>query len=213
MESSLAGINEAHKAGLFSRFGLANYPAKDVENICEHCKAHNYVLPTAYQGNYSAIARRLESELFPTLRKYGIAFYAYSPLAGGFLTKTKQDIADEKGRFVSNTTLGQLYRLTYAKPAYLEALSQWEDIAKEAGVSRAELAYRWMVYSSPLKAENGDAMIFGASSLNQAKQTLEGVGKGPLDGKVVDKVEKLWKTVEHEAPVENYVNEFFNAGV
>ena len=28
----------------------------------------------------------VEPELFPALRKYGLSFYAYSPLAGGFFT-------------------------------------------------------------------------------------------------------------------------------
>jgi aflatoxin B1 aldehyde reductase len=43
------------------------------------------------------VARKQEEVLFPTLRKLGIAFYAYSPIAGGFLTKTKKDIEDGKG--------------------------------------------------------------------------------------------------------------------
>ena len=48
----------------------------------------------------------------------------------------------------------------YAKPAYLEALSEWEAIAKDiAGCSKADLAYRWVTYSSPLKSEYGDGII------------------------------------------------------
>ncbi|KAI9326453.1 hypothetical protein DFJ73DRAFT_783498 [Zopfochytrium polystomum] len=48
----------------------------------------NTATSTIYQGAYSAITRRQETELFPVLRRHGIAFYAYSPAAGGFLAKT-----------------------------------------------------------------------------------------------------------------------------
>ena len=48
------------------------------------CKENNYVLPTVYQGNYNAITRKNEDELFPLLKKEKISFYAYSPVAGGF---------------------------------------------------------------------------------------------------------------------------------
>lgn len=38
-------------------------------------RAKGYIQPTAYQGVYNAIHRAVEPELFPCLRKYGIAFY------------------------------------------------------------------------------------------------------------------------------------------
>ena len=45
----------------------------------EICKAHGYVKPVAYQGIYNAIHRQVEPELFPCLRKYGLAFYEFNP--------------------------------------------------------------------------------------------------------------------------------------
>ena len=92
----------------------------------------------------------------------------------------------------------------YSRPAYLEALEQWEKIAREAAVSRADLAYRWVKYNSPLKAEYGDALIVGARNLEQLKQTLEGANAGPLPADVVDKIDVVWNTIKHEAPLDNY---------
>ena len=46
------------------------------------CKSNGYVLPTVYQGMYNGVTRQVELELFPCLRKFNIAFYAYNPLAG-----------------------------------------------------------------------------------------------------------------------------------
>lgn len=204
ISETLAGINEAYKSGAFERFGLSNYKVEDVQKVYAHCKENNYVLPTVYQGNFSPVAQLSVTLLFPTLRKYGISFYAYSPLAGGFLTKTKQQILDGAGRFNRNEPIGNMYANLYSRPAYLEALEKWDTIAKEAGCSPADLAYRWVKYNSPLKEENGDAIIIGARNHEQLKQTLEGVNAGPLSDEVVKKIADVWKTIEHEAPLDNY---------
>ena len=154
-------------------------------------------------GNYSPVARKQEELLFPTLRKLGMAFYAYSPIAGGFLTKTKQDIQEGKGRF-DPAMLGGLYSNLYAKPALLEALGEWGDIANDEGIPKAELAYRWVTFNSPLKHENGDAIIVGASSFQQIKETLGYVKKGPLSENAVKRIDEVWQKIEHEAPLDNY---------
>ncbi|KIW88390.1 uncharacterized protein Z519_10959 [Cladophialophora bantiana CBS 173.52] len=203
LEETLAGVNEVYKTGVFKRFGLSNYSPADVQKVYDVCKANNYVLPTVYQGNYSPVARRQETELFPTLTKLNIAFYAYSPLAGGFLTKTAQQIKDGAGRF-SEEALGGMYRQMYMKPSYLEALSKWEQIANEEGCSRAELAYRWVTYNSPLKKQNGDGIIVGASTVEQLEQTLSGIEKGPLSSKACEGIDKIWEEIKHEAPLDNF---------
>jgi len=112
LEETLAGINDAYQAGLFSRFGLSNYPASEVQAAYDICKANGYVLPTVYQGNYSPVARKQETILFPTLRKLNMSFYAYSPIAGGFLAKSKQYILDKKGRFDPDTPIGMYHPMT-----------------------------------------------------------------------------------------------------
>ncbi|KAK5127092.1 hypothetical protein LTR85_008452 [Meristemomyces frigidus] len=204
IENTLEGVQEVYKSGFFKRFGLSNFKAEDVQKVYDICKEKGYPLPSVYQGNYSAVARKQEELLFPTLRKLGMSFYAYSPIAGGFLTKTKQDVLDGKGRFDTSTPIGQMYAGMYSKPAYLDALVQWEQIAKDEGTSRADLAYRWVKYNSPLKPELGDAIIIGASSHKQLKETLDSINKGPLSDKAVKAIDGVWETISHEAPLDNY---------
>ena len=84
-EESLKGIDEVYRSGAFKRFGLSNYTPAQVREVLEISKKNGYVKPTVYQGNYSAVARLAENELIPLLKKEGIAFYAYSPIAGGLL--------------------------------------------------------------------------------------------------------------------------------
>ena len=152
----------------------------------------------------SPIARKQETVLFPTLRKLNIAFYAYSPLAGGFLTKTKSDIAAGKGRFDASSALGQEYIGMYGRPAYLDALEKWESISQDEGVGKAELAYRWVAFNSPLRREFGDRILFSGSTYRQVEETLGFVTRGPLSQKAVEGIEELWRGIEHEAPLDNF---------
>jgi|SRR5271154_1284220 len=97
-----------------------------------------------------------------------------------------------------------MYATLYAKPSLIAALEEWDAIAQEAGCSKADLAYRWVTYNSPLKPEYGDAIIIGSSSIEQAKQTLQGLGAGSLGPEVCAKIDHLWKSIEHEAGVDNF---------
>lgn len=203
IEETLAGVNEIHKAGIFKRLGLSNYTADQVRQIYAICKQNNYILPTVYQANYSAVARKNETILFPTLRELGISIYAYSPIAGGFLVKTRQQIQEGESRWGTDF-IGQLYNGLYNRPSYLEALDNWNAIAEKEGVSKAELAYRWIASHSHLKAELGDAIIFGASKLAQIDQTAAYLKKGPLSPEAVKKIEEIWTKIEPDAPVDNY---------
>lgn len=201
-EETLAGVQEAYKLGLFKQFGLSNYTPEHVEKMYNLAKEKGYVLPTVYQGNYNPVARKQDTELFPTLRKLNMSFYAYSPLAGGFLTKTAEQIAEGAGRF--GDALNGLYKKLYAKPSYIKALEKWEAVAKQENVSRAELAYRWVVYHSQLNKDLGDAIIIGARNFEQLEQTLISTRKGKLSDAALKGIDEIWEEIKHEAPIDNY---------
>ncbi|KAJ4989200.1 aldehyde reductase [Stagonosporopsis vannaccii] len=201
-EETLEGINEAYKQGLFKRFGVSNFSAEQVQQVYDIAKAKGYPLPQVYQGNYNPIARHSETQIFPTLRKLGIAFYAYSPLAGGFLTKTAADLDAGAGRFNAQA-LGGLYKLMYDKPSLRAALTKWEEVAQQEGVTKAELAYRWVAHHSDLQGED-DGVIFGAGTLKQAEQTAQALKAGRLSASAVKNIEEIWQSVRADAPLDNY---------
>ena len=197
-----------YQAGKFKRFGLSNYLADEIEEVVRICRQNNHVLPSVYQGNYSAVARRTEAEIMPTLRKHNISFYAYSPIAGGFLTKdVAKFIAGGEGRWDPKSMIGGMYHTLYNKPAMLEGLKLWEKISKDSGIPKAELAYRWVAYNSALKAELGDGVIFGSRNAEQLKQTIAALKKGPLTAEVAGQIDEVWKIVETDAPLDNF-NDF-----
>lgn len=158
-----------------------------------------------YQGNYNPVARKIEADLFPVLRKLNIRFYVYSPLAGGFLVKTVEKIKNpDSARWTRGQAAGDLYHSLYNKPKMLEALEKWEAAAKIAGTTKAALAYRWVMYNSAIKENVGDAIIVGASSVKQLEETLSCFKEGPIPEKALKQIDEVWELVKDEAPVDNY---------
>ncbi|TVY12909.1 Oxidoreductase sirO [Lachnellula arida] len=206
IEESLSAIREAYAAGKFKRFGLSNFLPADVQKIHEIQKAANSVLPTVFQGNYNPVSRHIEEDLFPLLRKLNISFYAYSPIAGGFLVKDAAAIRsqDVEGRFGAKTGSANLYATIYGKESLLGALEEWGDIAREAGVSKAALAYRWVSYHSALRPGLGDGIIVGARKMGQLEETLVAIQAGPLDKVTAEKAGAVWSKVKAEAPRDNW---------
>jgi aflatoxin B1 aldehyde reductase len=83
-EEAAEAMNQAHREGKIKHWGISNYTAEEVQRFIDICEEHGWVKPSVYQGHYNPIVRSGEPSLFPVLRKHNIAFYAYSPAAGGF---------------------------------------------------------------------------------------------------------------------------------
>ena len=100
---TLTGVKKLHEEGKFEELGLSNYPAWEVAHVYHLCDKMGMVKPTVYQGMYNGITRQVEMELFPCLRRLGMRFLAYNPLAGGLLTgKHRFDADPDQGRFKGN---------------------------------------------------------------------------------------------------------------
>jgi len=162
IEETLSAISQLYTEGKFKRFGISNFRPADVQKIYDIQTANKSVLPTVFQGNYNPVSRHIEEDLFPLLHKLKISFYAYSPIAGGFLVKDAEQVRNKTagGRFGENPRVGALYTSMYGKESLFQALGQWGKIAEAAGVSKAALAYRWIAYHSALKKDVSFFFLF-----------------------------------------------------
>lgn len=191
---TLSAVNTVYQRGLFRRFGLSGFPAADVEAVYNHCLDNGYQVPTVYQGSYNAFSRHKETTLFPTLRKLNMAFYAYSPSAGGFLGKT----AKQAEMMAANVhTVSATCKSYVDNSRYLEMLRKWNDVALDEGISASDMAYRWATYHSMLDHQHGDALIFNTSSMEQLKETLDGIEKGPLSNKASVEINAIWEAIKN----------------
>ena len=99
---------------------------------------------SALQTEYSLWTRDPEEAVLPAVRELGIGFVAYSPLGRGFLA----------GRFRSADDLGTEGDFRSHQPRFqddnlrrnLELLARLEEIAREKGITPAQLALAWVLH-------------------------------------------------------------------
>jgi len=192
IERTLGGAQELYEEGLFEELGLSNVSAAEVEEYVALADQHGWVRPTVYQGPYNAVARSVEAELLPALRRSGIRFHAFNPLAGGaFAPSFGDEQSVESGsRFDDSHRQGQSYRQRYWNDAYLAAMRGVREKCQEAGLSPIDAALRWLVHHSALDGSYNDGVILGASSVRHLQANLESVSAGPLPEAIVSAMEE-----------------------
>lgn len=198
IENALSACADLHQQGKFKELGLSNFPVWMVLDIWRLCKKHGWPRPTVYQGMYNALSRKVEAELFPTLRKLGMRFYAYNPLAGGLFSGKYSDYhgTPEPGRF----TFRPNYRDRYWKETFFDAVHEITEECKKNQVALPEAAFRWLACHSCLDRSEGDGIIIGASKLSHLDQNLTSVGKGPLPESVVNAFSAAWEKSKADSP-------------
>ncbi|XP_020622396.1 aflatoxin B1 aldehyde reductase member 4-like [Orbicella faveolata] len=210
IEETLSAVNHLYKEGKFKSFGLSNYSAWQVAEIYYLCKMNNYPLPTVYQGMYNPVTRDVEKELFPCLRRFGIAFYAYNPLAGGLLTgKHRYEDRDsgkiQHGRYAGTGPWADVYVKRFWKKPLFDLLDKLkvtlDRIYGEGKVSLIDATLRWMYHHSHMDGAHGDAVILGASSVKHLEENIKSTKHGPLHEDVVKIFEETWGEIKSDCPL------------
>ncbi|KAK4039723.1 NADP-dependent oxidoreductase domain-containing protein [Parachaetomium inaequale] len=202
-EEACEAMDQAYREGKIKKWGISNYTADEVQEFLNICEARGWVKPAVYQGHYNAIVRSNEKQLFPVLRKHGLAFYAYSPAGGGFFAGNHNNTA-AGGRFDKSHFLGGKYSEFYVKPSITAATDKAVAVAAQHDIGGHAAALRWTAHHSILSAEHGDSVIVGASSVEQLKANLDMIEQGPLPQDVVAALEAIHAEVGDEASYHFY---------
>ena len=138
IEETVGAMAELVAAGKVRFLGLSEAAPATIR------RAHAVHPISALQTEYSLWTRDPEGEILPTVRELGIGFVAYSPLGRGFLT----------GRFHDAQDLGNEGDFRHRHPRFqgdnltrnLELLRRLDEIARDKGVSPAQLALAWVLH-------------------------------------------------------------------
>ena len=179
---TLEAMDALRKEGKFKKLGISNYLREEVDQLMAICAEKQLEQPAAYQGCYNPITRELETDLLPCLRKHNISFYAYSPAAGGVFSDEQRP----DNRFKSKTIVGGMYAGMYKRPAIDAAVENVKKVSRAHGIAPHDAALRWTVYHSKLSGAHGDAVLLGASSVDQLRKCLDAIEAGPLPQEVLD---------------------------
>ncbi|KAI4224737.1 MAG: hypothetical protein L6R40_008419 [Gallowayella cf. fulva] len=195
-ENTAKAMNDAIQQGKFKKFGLSKYTAAEVQRFIEICERNSYTRPSVYQGHYNAIVRGAEKELFPLLRKHSIAFFAYSPAAGGLFSGN----TDTSTRRSDDNVVGKLYRALYGQPPVQASVNTVRDAIKKYDISGHAAALRWTAYHSVLDGKYGDGVIFGVSNMQQLHKTLHALEAGALPAELAEDISAIYATVKGAEP-------------
>jgi len=136
IEETVGAMAELVKAGKVRYLGLSEAGPKTIR------RAHAVHPISALQTEYSLWTRDPEAEILPTVRALGIGFVAYSPLGRGFLSgaiRSAEALAPSDWRRLNPRFQGE--NLT----RNLELVARVEAMAREKGISAAQLALAWVL--------------------------------------------------------------------
>ncbi len=160
----LAAFGPHLQSGKIRYLGLSNETPWGVLEFCYVAQDLGLPRIVSLQNAYNLLNRVFEYGLAEVCRHEQVGLLAYSPLAFGHLTgKYCQAETDPNARLNQFQTFGHRYR----KPNVKAATSGYLEIAKQHGLSPAQLALayvrsRWFVTST----------IIGATSLTQLQENL-----------------------------------------
>jgi aryl-alcohol dehydrogenase-like predicted oxidoreductase len=137
LAETLGTFGAAQADGLIGAYGVSNFDATQMQ------AALAAGAPRAVQNSYSLLARRDEREVLPLCARRGVAYLAFSPLAGGWLTgKYRRGAVYPAGSRM--TQRPEPYQEFVTGPIF-EALDRLRAIAARRGTSMAGLALGWLL--------------------------------------------------------------------
>jgi aryl-alcohol dehydrogenase (NADP+) len=143
---TVRAIADLVRAGKIRHFGVSNYRAWRVAEICRLCDEAGIDRPVVSQPLYNALNRMVETEHLPACAALGVGVFPYSPLARGVLTgKYAPDVAPAEG-----TRAGRQDKRimeTEWRPESLRIAQALAAHARGRGVTPAQFAIAWLLHN------------------------------------------------------------------
>ena len=137
LAETFGAFSAAQADGLIGAYGVSNFDAPQLT------AALAAGAPQAVQNSHSLLARRDEQEVLPLCAGRGVAYLAFSPLAGGWLTgKYRRGVPYPAGSRM--TQRPEPYQEFVTGPIF-DALDRLQAIAANRGTSLAGLALGWLL--------------------------------------------------------------------
>ncbi|HUW26910.1 MAG TPA: NADP(H)-dependent aldo-keto reductase [Gallionella sp.] len=186
----LQALGELVQAGKVRHIGLSNETPWGVNEFVRCATQLGLPKIISIQNAYHLMNRTFEAGLAEMCHHSNVGLLAYSPLAFGWLSGKYLADPQAKGRI----TLFQGFGQRYAKPNVPAATREYVRIAREAGLSPAQMALafartRWFTTS----------VILGATSLQQLNENLDSA-EVKLSDEMLKQIEAVHKLYPNPAP-------------
>jgi len=147
LEETVRAIGDLIRSGKVRYFGVSNYRAWRVAEICHICDRLGIDRPVVSQPYYNAMNRMPEVEHLPACGFYGLGVVPYSPLARGVLTgKYAPDAPPDKDSRAGRNDTRMMQ--TEWRPESLRLAQEIRRHAEARGITAAQFAVAWVLNSA-----------------------------------------------------------------
>ncbi|MGL9620410.1 aldo/keto reductase [Bradyrhizobium sp. U531] len=147
LEETVRAMGDLIRAGKVRYFGVSNYRAWRVAEICNICDRLGIDRPAVSQPYYNAMNRMPEVEHFPACSYYGLGIVPYSPLARGVLAgKYRPDAAPDKETRAGRNDTRMMQ--TEWRPESLQLAQEIKIHAEKKGITAGQFAVAWVLNSA-----------------------------------------------------------------
>jgi len=182
-QETLEALNDLVRAGKVRYIGSSNFAAWQAVDAHWISRANGLASYVSAQNQYNLLDRRIERELVPACRQFGVGILPYFPLASGFLTgKYRRGAEPPKGTRLSLIKRMADQTLTDENFAKLERLDKF---ARDHNHTLLELAVGWLASQPQVSS-----VISGATSPEQVTDNVK-AGNWKLTSEELAEVDKL----------------------
>ncbi len=164
IEETLEALHDIVKAGKARYLGASSMYAWQFSKMLHTADQHSWARFVAMQNHYNLIYREEERELIPLCRADGIGVIPWSPLARGFLAGNRSRSGG--GETVRSKTDGYA-AVMYYQEADFAVVDRVVEIARQRGVTPAQIALAWLLHKPGITAP-----IVGATKMFQLDEAL-----------------------------------------
>jgi aryl-alcohol dehydrogenase-like predicted oxidoreductase len=169
IEETMEALDDLVRDGKVRHVGCSNFSADQLDDALEIATGNGWAQFVTCQDHYSLLAREIEDELIPAIRRRKMGLLPYFPLASGFLTGkyTRNNPPPEGTRMATMPRMADRY-MTEHNWDVVDALAAF---AREHGRTLLELAFAWLVAQPTVSS-----VIAGATRPEQIDQNVGAVG-------------------------------------
>ena len=169
LEETLGALDQVVRSGKAFYAGLSNYSGKLLEEAVRLTRQLGMTPSLVEQSSYNLLNRRVESDLFPSVRHAGTGVIAFSPLAQGVLSEKYLETFPEESRAAKIWTQEQRERIT---PDLRTSIRRLNEIAKSRGQTLPQMAIAWI-----LRCPEITSVLIGASEMSQIAENVAALEK------------------------------------
>jgi 1-deoxyxylulose-5-phosphate synthase len=169
LEETMEALTEVVRRGKARYLGFSEWPVDKIAEATEMAGVEKFV---SSQPQYSMIWRGPERDVIPYSAEHGISQIVWSPLYQGILTgKYKPGEPPPKDSRAAQSSMNYFLDDDRLELRLLEQVQELGSVAKELGISTAQLALAWV-----LREPNVASAIVGASRPQQVEDNAAASG-------------------------------------